>query len=83
MASGQGAQRGARIGERDKAIQEYYADLNRLAVEQRVEHEGGLRSAFENLLRHYARQLDWTLIGELTLANGERPDGALRDNSLF
>lgn len=37
-----------------------------------------LRTAFSNLLSHYAQYVKWTLIPELTLANGARPDGVLR-----
>jgi len=48
-----------------------------------VDHELALRPAFHNLLAHYAQQVKWTLIDELTLSNGARPDGVLRDNSLF
>ncbi|HEX8727289.1 MAG TPA: N-6 DNA methylase, partial [Ktedonobacterales bacterium] len=80
MASGQAAQRGIQIGERDKAIQAYYAALDDLGA-QGISHELALRTAFQNLLAHYAQQLKWTLIAELTLKNGSRPDGALRDRS--
>jgi predicted helicase len=70
------------VSEKDKAIQAYYAELTRYEA-QRVEHEGALRTAFSNLLSHYAQQVNWTLIPELTLAGGARPDGVLRDHSLF
>jgi hypothetical protein len=70
------------IGERDKAIQAYYAELMSYEAQQ-VEHEMALRTAFQNLLAHYAHQVKWTLIPELTIANGARPDGVLRDKSLF
>ena len=79
MAGGQG---GAQINERDKAIQAYYDELARYEA-QGVEHEGAVRSAFQNLLSHYAQQVKWTLVAELTLANGARPDGVLRDRSTF
>ncbi|MEO7001434.1 MAG: N-6 DNA methylase, partial [Ktedonobacterales bacterium] len=71
------------IGEKDKAIATYYATLDELAGGQGVQHEGGLRRAFETLLAHYAAQMKWTLIGEVTLDSGVRPDGVLRDASLF
>ncbi|MDE3228993.1 MAG: N-6 DNA methylase, partial [Chloroflexota bacterium] len=80
MASGQGMRRGIQIGERDKAIQAYYGALDELGA-QGVSHELALRSAFQNLLSHYAQQLKWTLIAELTLTNGSRPDAVLRDRS--
>jgi predicted helicase len=73
---------GIQIGERDKAIQAYYTELTGYEA-QRVDHELALRTAFQNLLTHYAQQVKWTLIPELALANGARPDGVLRDASLF
>ena len=73
---------GIQIGERDKAIQAYYAELTGYEA-QRVDHELAVRTAFQNLLTHFAHQVRWTLIPELTLANGARPDGVLRDTSLF
>jgi predicted helicase len=78
MAGGQSIQ----IGEQDKAVQAYYAELTGYEA-QRVDHELALRTAFQNLLTHYAHQVKWTLIPELTLANGARPDAVLRDTSLF
>ena len=62
MAGGQG---GAQINERDKAIQAYYDELARYEA-QGVEHEGAVRSAFQNLLSHYAQQVKWTLVAELS-----------------
>ncbi len=64
-----------------KAVKTYYAALATYA-EQSVEHEGALRSAFQNLLSETGRKVGWTLIPELSLdANGHqiRPDGTFRD----
>ena len=64
-----------------KAVKTYYAALETYA-DQSVEHEGALRSAFQNLLAETGRKVGWTLIPELSLdANGHsiRPDGTFRD----
>ena len=64
-----------------KAVKSYYAALATYA-DQSVEHEGALRSAFQNLLSETGRKVGWTLIPELSLnANGHqiRPDGTFRD----
>jgi len=64
-----------------KAVKSYYAALATYA-DQSVEHEGALRSAFQNLLSETGRKVRWTLIPELSLdANGHqiRPDGTFRD----
>ena len=64
-----------------KAVKTYYAALATYA-DQNVEHEGALRSAFQNLLSETGRKVGWTLIPELSLnANGRqiRPDGTFRD----
>jgi len=64
-----------------KAVKTYYAALATYA-DQSVEHEGALRSAFQNLLSETGRKVGWTLIPELSLdANGHqiRPDGTFRD----
>ena len=64
-----------------KAVKAYYAALETYA-DQSVEHEGVLRSAFQNLLADAGRKVGWTLIPELSLdANGHsiRPDGTFRD----
>ncbi len=48
---------------------------------------GGARAGAAHRLlqpaRAYAQQVGWTLIPEQTLAGGARPDGVLRDRSLF
>ena len=64
-----------------KAVKTYYAALA-IYADQSVEHEGALRSAFQNLLSETGRKVGWTLIPELSLdANGHqiRPDGTFRD----
>ena len=64
-----------------KAVETYYAALETYA-DQSVEHEGALRSAFQNLLADTGRKVGWTLIPELSLdANGHsiRPDGTFRN----
>lgn len=68
---------GIQIGERDKAIQAYHVELDKYEA-QRVDHELALRTAFQNLLTHFAQQARWTLIPELTLANGAQPVRVLR-----
>jgi len=64
-----------------KAVKSYYAALATYA-DQSVEHEGALRSAFQNLLSETGRKSGWTLIPELSLdANGHQihPNGTFRD----
>ncbi len=64
-----------------KPVKSYYAALATYA-DQSVEHEGALRSAFQNLLSETGRRVHWALIPELSLdANGHqiRPDGTFRD----
>ncbi len=64
-----------------KAVKSYYAALATYA-DQSVEHEGALRSAFQNLLAETGPKVRWTLIPELSLdAAGHqiRPDGTFRD----
>ena len=64
-----------------KAVKSYYVALETYA-DHSVEHEGALRSAFQNLLAETGRKVGWTLIPELSLdANGHsiRPDGTFRD----
>ena len=64
----------------DAAIRNYQTTLQRLKQQQGVEHEGGLRRAFGDMLRVTARKRDWTLIEELRVSGGRvRPDGTLRD----
>ncbi len=64
-----------------KAVKSYHTAPATYA-DQSVDHEGALRSAFQNLLSDAGRKVHWTLIPELSLdANGHqiRPDGAFRD----
>ena len=68
----------------DKAIDHYYATLDRLKGQQGVTHEGGVRRAFGQLLNDTARVRKWTLVEELsekTKRNqrGIRLDGTMRD----
>ncbi len=69
--------KGSGVKPTHKPIRAYYAALAAYA-EQSVEHEGAVRSAFQNLLADTGRKVGWTLIPELSLdANGHsiRPDG--------
>ena len=64
-----------------KAVKSYYAALEAYAG-QMVEHEGALRSAFQNLLSETGRKVHWTLIPELSLdakRHQIRSDGTFRD----
>ena len=64
----------------DAAIRNYQGTLERLKQEQGVEHEGGLRRAFADLLRVTARKRNWMLVEEQSVSGGRvRPDGTLRD----
>ena len=65
-----------------KPIKQYYAELQ--AYERLGEqNEGTVRAAFQNLLQHYSRQADLTLICEKSHYTPERrritPDGELVD----
>ena len=48
-----------------KSIKNYYAELEEYA-KIGAEHEGAVRSAFQNLLQHYCRQVDLILVCEKT-----------------
>ena len=65
----------------DAAIRNYQSTLQRLKQQQGVEHEGGLRRAFGDLLRVTARKRKaGRSIEELRVSGGRvRPDGTLRD----
>src|SRR5260221_4123934 len=65
-----------------RAIEHYYTDLRGYAA-QGVTHEGATRTAFQTLLATLARDTNWTLIPELPLDNGRRPDGTLRDANQY
>ncbi|MDE0011504.1 MAG: N-6 DNA methylase [Candidatus Poribacteria bacterium] len=65
-----------------KPIKQYYAELK--AYEQLGEqNEGTVRTAFQNLLQHYSRQADLTLLCEKTQYTREKrritPDGEVVD----
>ena len=65
-----------------KPIKTYYAELQEY-THIGVEHEGAVRTAFQNLLQYYCRQASLTLVCEkpLYIAEGRRirPDGEIVD----
>lgn len=61
-----------------KAVLSYYDALEAYAA-QNVTHETALRTAFSNLLESGAKVAGWTLVPELSLSNGRKPDGTMRD----
>jgi predicted helicase len=66
-----------------KPVRTYYAALQQFE-ELGVRHETAVRSAFQSLLDHCARQHDWTLVPEWEIRRPRqlpvRVDGALIDN---
>ena len=65
-----------------KPVKEYYSALEAYG-RQDVDHEGAVRSAFQNLLDQCGRKCGWTLIPEqpLEVKGGTiRPDGTLQDD---
>ncbi|MCY3721159.1 MAG: hypothetical protein OXG97_02955, partial [Candidatus Poribacteria bacterium] len=48
-----------------KPIRNYYTELSEYA-KVGAEHEGAVRTAFQNLLQHYCRQADLILVCEKT-----------------
>lgn len=65
-----------------KSVKAYYDALSRYS-RQDVEHEGALRSAFQNLLEDTGRRIDWILIPELGFKVRKyyiEPDGTFRDD---
>jgi predicted helicase len=66
-----------------KPVQNYYAALRQFE-ELGVRHESAVRSAFQSLLAHCARQHDWTLVPEWEIRRQRRMplrvDGALVDD---
>lgn len=54
-----------------KPIKNYYAELREYA-KVGAEHEGAVRTAFQNLLQHYCRQANLILICEKTLNHSNR-----------
>ena len=65
-----------------KPIKNYYAALNQFD-RLGVTHETAVRSAFQSLLQHYGRKLNWTLVPEYPIDRQQRRvvvDGALIDD---
>ena len=65
-----------------KPIKNYYAALDRFD-RLGVTHETAVRSAFQSLLQHYGRKLNWTLVPEYPINRQQRRvvvDGALIDD---
>ncbi|MBZ5497832.1 MAG: hypothetical protein LAP85_15620 [Acidobacteriia bacterium] len=66
-----------------KPVQNYHAALRQFE-ELGVRHESAVRSAFQSLLSHCARQHDWTLVPEWEIRRQRRMplrvDGALVDD---
>ncbi len=65
-----------------KPIKNYYAALNQFD-RLGVTHETAVRSAFQSLLQHYGRKLNWTLVPEYPINRQQRRvvvDGALIDD---
>ncbi|MGA7342637.1 MAG: N-6 DNA methylase [Terracidiphilus sp.] len=63
-------------------VKKYYATLLHFA-RGHFDKEGNIRGAFEDLLKHCARQYDWTLVPEYSIPRKDRNplsvDGALLD----
>ena len=66
-----------------KAVTAYYDSLAKFA-ELGIKHETAVRSAFQELLEHCARQFDWKLVPEYAIKRkgkaDAKADGALLDN---
>lgn len=66
-----------------KAVTQYYDDLQKFAS-LGIAHESAVRSAFQELLEHCARQFHWKLVPEYALKRkGQAPakiDGAVLDD---
>jgi hypothetical protein len=64
------------------AVKKYYATLDRFA-RGHFDKEGNIRGAFEDLLKHCARQFEWTVVPEYSIPRKERNplsvDAALLD----
>jgi hypothetical protein len=63
-------------------VKKYYATIRDLA-RGHFDKEGNIRGAFEDLLKHCARQYDWTLVPEYSIPRKDRNplsvDAALLD----
>jgi predicted helicase len=64
-----------------KAVIAYYESLAKFA-ELGVKHESAVRSAFQELLEHCARQLDWKLVPEYAIKRKGKAD-AVADGALL
>lgn len=68
------------LAPKQKAVRAYYEALTAFEKEG-ASHEGAVRDAFSTLLKHCAKQVGWTLIGEYSFKRaGRHPaeiDGAL------
>lgn len=65
-----------------KPVKEYYAAQEKYG-RQNVEHEGAVRTAFQNLLDQCGRKVGWTLIPEQPLEVKKKtiyPDGTFQDD---
>ena len=66
-----------------KAVSAYYDSLAKFA-KLGIKHETAVRSAFQELLEHCARQFDWKLVPEYAIKRkgqaDAKADGALLDN---
>ena len=66
-----------------KAVASYYESLAKFA-KLGIKHETAVRSAFQELLEHCARQFDWKLVPEYRIKRKGQADasadGALLDN---
>ena len=58
-----------------KPVQNYYAALRQFD-DLGVTHETAVRSAFQGLLDHCARQHDWTLVPEWEIRRALTPNGS-------
>src|SRR5208283_2403684 len=67
-----------------KVVTDYYENLAGFA-RLGIKHETAVRSAFQELLEHCARQFDWKLVPEYPIKRkgqaDAKADGALLDNS--
>ncbi len=66
----------------NKVLTRYYDTLTKL-TDRQARDEMNLRPAFQDLLTAFGHDQGWTLIPELRLANGTRPDGTLVDKNIF
>lgn len=67
---------------RQKTLDEYYRHLKDLQSKA-ITNEEGLRPAFQSLLITLGREQGWTLVPEVRLANGSKPDGTFVDANIL